>query len=138
PCFFKDAPYADQYGIERMYHVRSRNQRLTSVIRNSERIVKILRKSDNNLDHVDIGSGRAIGDEKERDVGITEACKQHKGADADSKAICWPAHHDFPSPDHKIHQLARYDDDLADRFSLEQSGDPLVAAGCRFELRAIG
>jgi len=48
------------------------------------------------------------------------------------------SHHDRLSPDHEVHKLARYDDDLADRFSLEQSGDPLVAAGCRFEPRAIG
>ena len=100
--------------------------------------MKILGKSDNNLDHVDIGAGRAIGDEKERDVGITEACKQHKGADADSKAMCWPPHHDLPSPDHEVHQLARYDHDLADRFSLEQCGDLPVAARSRLELWAIG
>src|SRR5271166_2561572 len=51
-----------------MYHVRSRNQHLPSVIRNSELIVKILGKSDNNPDHLDIGVGRDIGDEGKRDV----------------------------------------------------------------------
>ena len=30
--------------------------------------MKILRKSDNNPDHLDIGMGREIGDEGERDV----------------------------------------------------------------------
>src|SRR5208337_4851294 len=51
-----------------MYHVRSRNRHLPSVIRNSELIVKILGKSDNNPDHLDIGVGRDIGDEGKRDV----------------------------------------------------------------------
>src|SRR5271165_971264 len=51
-----------------MYHVRSRNQHLPSVIRNSELIVKILGKSDNNPDHLDIGVSRDIGDEGKRDV----------------------------------------------------------------------
>ena len=51
-----------------MYHVSSRNQHLPSVIRNSELIVKILGKSDNNPDHLDIGVGRDIGDEGKRDV----------------------------------------------------------------------
>src|SRR5208337_4799061 len=67
-----------------MYHVRSRNQHLPSVIRNSELIVKILGKSDNNPDHVDIGAGRDIGDEGERDVarifsgmGQCELFEQH-------------------------------------------------------------
>src|SRR5271166_74180 len=51
-----------------MYHVRSRNQHLPSVIRNSELIVKILGKSDNNPDHLDIGVGGDIGGEGKRDV----------------------------------------------------------------------
>src|SRR5271165_3077819 len=51
-----------------MYHVRSRNQHLPSVIRNSELIVKILGKSDNNPDHLDLGVSRDIGDEGKRDV----------------------------------------------------------------------
>jgi len=57
---------------------------------------------------------------------------------ADSKAMCWSPHHNFPSPDHKVHKLAGYDHDLADRFSLEQCGDLPVAARSRLELWAIG
>ncbi len=40
-----------------MYHVSSRNQHLPSVIRSSELIVKILGKSDNNPDYLDIWCG---------------------------------------------------------------------------------
>src|SRR5208337_924378 len=105
-----------------MYHVRSRNQHLPSVIRNSELIVKILGKSDNNPDHVDIRLGREIGDEGAGDV----------------ESMSRTPHHKLPSPDHEVHKLAGYDDNLADRFSLEQSGDSLIAAGCRLELLPIG
>src|SRR5271157_3158184 len=58
--------------------------------------------------------------------------------EADGKVMCRTSHHDLPSPDHEVDQLAGDDHDFTDRFSLEQSGDPPVAAGCHLELRAIG